>query len=96
MRTDSICRIMSMTKNFTGVAIMMLVEEGKLELRKNVEDYLPEFKGIPVQEPGTGPGLTHPPVHPPTIWRLMSHTSGLPAHPDGELIDNPRYACSTR
>lgn len=31
MRTDSIFQIMSMTKPFTGVAIMMLVEEGKLE-----------------------------------------------------------------
>lgn len=89
MRTDSIFQIMSMTKNFTGVAAMMLVEEGKLELRKNVEDYLPEFKGIQIAESGTGPGLLHPPTHPPTVWELMSHTSGLPADPDGALRDNP-------
>src|SRR5215831_16168535 len=31
MTTDSIFQIMSMTKNFTGVAVMMLVEEGKIE-----------------------------------------------------------------
>lgn len=90
MRTDSIFQIMSMTKNFTGVAAMMLVEEGKLELRKNVEDYLPEFKGIQVQDGGSGPGLLHPPKHPPTVWELMSHTSGLGGDPDGELSDNPR------
>ncbi|MFZ0590984.1 MAG: serine hydrolase domain-containing protein [Bryobacteraceae bacterium] len=89
MRTDSIFQIMSMTKNFTGVAAMMLMEEGKLELRKNVEDYLPEFKGIELAESGSGPGLLHPPKHPPTVWQLMSHTSGLGGDPDGALKDNP-------
>jgi CubicO group peptidase (beta-lactamase class C family) len=90
MRTDSIFQIMSMTKNFTGVAVMMLVEDGKIELRRNVEDYLPEFKGIQVEEAQVGPTRLHPPLHPPTVWQLMSHTSGLGGDPDGELSDNPR------
>ena len=42
MAADSIFQIMSMTKNFTGVAIMMLVEEGKVDLRRPMTDYLPE------------------------------------------------------
>jgi CubicO group peptidase (beta-lactamase class C family) len=91
MTTDSIFQIMSMTKNFTGVGIMMLVEEGKIELRRPVQDYLPEFKGQMVEETlPNGNKATHPPAHPPTVWQLMSHTSGLPGDPDGALKDNPR------
>lgn len=87
MRTDSIFQVMSMTKNFTGVAAMMLVEEGKLELRRKVEDYLPEFQGIKIEELGHDVRL---PEHSPTVWQLMSHTSGLGGDPSGDLKDNPR------
>jgi CubicO group peptidase (beta-lactamase class C family) len=96
MMTDSIFQVMSMTKNFTGVAAMMLVEEGRLELRRPVEDYLPEFKGQLVEETlPNGNKATHAPSHPPTVWQLMSHTSGLPGDPDGELKDNPRTMRAT-
>jgi CubicO group peptidase (beta-lactamase class C family) len=88
MQTDSIFQIMSMTKNFTGVGVMMLVEEGKIELRKPIEYYLPEFHGIQVQEQFNGPGAIHAPEHPPTVWQLMDHTSGLGSDPGGELEDN--------
>ncbi len=91
MATDSIFQIMSMTKPFTGIGIMMLVEEGKLELRRPVEDYLPEFHGQLVEERlPNGNIALHPPAHPPTVWQLMCHTSGLAGDPDGELRDNPR------
>ena len=91
MTTDSIFQIMSMTKNFTGVAIMMLVEDGKLELRRPVSDYLPEFRNQMVEErlPNGNTSL-HPPAQRPTVAQLMSHTSGLAGDPDGELADNPR------
>jgi len=91
MTPDSIFQIMSMTKNFTGVAIMMLVEEGKVELRRPVQDYLPEFKGQLVEDTlPDGNRATHPPGHPPTLWQLMSHTSGLAGDPGGEIADNPQ------
>ena len=91
MAADSIFQIMSMTKNFTGVAAMMLVDEGKLELRRPVADYLPEFRDIAVEDKQVnGPGLVHPPRHPPRVWQLMDHTSGLGGDPEGELADNPR------
>ncbi len=91
MQADSIFQIMSMTKNFTGVAVMMLVEEGKIELRQPIEHYLPEFRGIQVEEkPVNGPGRLYPPKYPPMVWQLMSHTSGLGGDPEGELADNPR------
>jgi CubicO group peptidase (beta-lactamase class C family) len=91
MEKDSIFQIMSMTKNFTGVAIMMLVEEGKVELRRPVADYLPEFRDQMVEERlPNGNTALHPPAQRPTVAQLMSHTSGLAGDPEGELSDNPR------
>src|SRR6476620_9625099 len=81
MQADSIFQIMSMTKNFTGVAAMMLVEQGKLELRQPVERYLPEYRGIQMQDGQT----LHAPKHAPTVWQLMDHTSGLGDDPKGEM-----------
>lgn len=78
MQKDTIFQIMSMTKPVTGVAIMMLAEEGKLSLRDTIERHLPEFRGVHVIA-GTGPesGRMSTPVHPPTIRDLMTHTSGM-------------------
>jgi len=89
MRKDTLFQIMSMTKNFTGVAAMMLVEQGKLELRRPISDYLPEFKDIMVTERSpNGNMVTHPPRMPPTVWQLMDHTSGLESDPEGPIADN--------
>ena len=91
MTKDSIFQIMSMTKPFTGVAAMMLVEEGKLELHRPISDYLPEFQGQVVEERlPNGNMITRPPLHPPMVWQLMCHTSGLGENPDGELSDQMR------
>ena len=48
MSTDAIFQIASMTKPFTSVAIMMLVEEGKILLSDPASVYLPEFKTLQV------------------------------------------------
>ena len=48
MRTDAIFRIASMSKLITSVAVMMLVEEGRIQLLDPVSRYLPEFKGVQV------------------------------------------------
>lgn len=78
MRADTIVQIMSQTKSFTGVAAMMLVDDGKLDLTRPVQDYLPEFKDQLVEEKRPdGSTFTHPPEHPMTVWQLMSHTSGF-------------------
>jgi len=55
--------IASTTKGYTGVAIMMLVEEGKLKLDDKIADILP---GIPSQWREI------------TVSQIMTHTSGLP------------------
>jgi CubicO group peptidase (beta-lactamase class C family) len=90
MQPDSIFQIMSMTKNFTGVAVMLLVEEGKVDLKRPIEDYLPEYHGIQIEEKQfNGPGNIHSPQHRPAVWQLMDHTSGLGDDPEGELAGNP-------
>lgn len=91
MKTDSIFQLMSMTKPFTGVAIMMLVEEGKLEVRRPVSDYLPAFADLRIDQVNSnGQHTFRKPANPVTVWQLMCHTSGLAGDPDGELSDNPR------
>ena len=54
MRKDGIFRIASMTKPVTGVAILMLVEEGKVRLSDPVSRFIPEFKDtrVAVAKPG--------------------------------------------
>ena len=78
MKEDSIFRIYSMTKPITGVALMMLYEEGKFRLSDPVENYIPEFKGLVVAagEGKDGP-ITEPADHPMTIRELVSHSAGL-------------------
>ncbi|MEP6669323.1 MAG: serine hydrolase domain-containing protein [Chthoniobacter sp.] len=82
MQTDSLFYIASMTKTFTGAAVMMLVDEGKLTLDDPVEKYLPEFKGQMVVEDKQPP---HPPKHPITVREIMSHTSGLTGSDDPDV-----------
>jgi CubicO group peptidase (beta-lactamase class C family) len=55
MRKDGIFRIASMTKPVTGVAILMLVEEGKVRLTDPVSRFIPEFKDTKVAVAKPGP-----------------------------------------
>ena len=77
MRKDSIFQIMSMTKPFTGTAIMMLAEAGRLSVSDPVEKHLPEFRGQMLK----ADGALKKPARPITIHDLMTHTSGLPSAP---------------
>ncbi|MGQ9916671.1 MAG: serine hydrolase domain-containing protein [Bryobacteraceae bacterium] len=83
MQKDTIFQIMSMTKPFTGAAILMLAEEGKLRLHDRVEDHLPEFRGqMVIVSEENGVRTLRKPSRPITIRDLMTHTSGLgPAAP---------------
>jgi CubicO group peptidase (beta-lactamase class C family) len=77
MRKDSIFQVMSMTKPFTGTAILMLAEAGRLSVSDPVEKHLPEFRGQMVKVDG----LLKKPARPITIHDLMTHTSGVPSSP---------------
>jgi CubicO group peptidase (beta-lactamase class C family) len=79
MATDSIFRIYSMSKPITGVAMMILFEQGKWQLNDPVSKYIPEFKDLKVHA-GTGPDgkpLLNAQAHPMTMKELMSHTAGF-------------------
>jgi methyl acetate hydrolase len=80
MPPDAIFRIASMTKPVTSVAIMMLLDAGKLNLDDPVTKYLPEFEGRPVVtkfNPADATYETRPAKSVMTIRHLMEHTSGL-------------------
>jgi CubicO group peptidase (beta-lactamase class C family) len=73
LERDDIFRIYSMTKPVTSVAVMMLVEEGRLSLDTPLADVLPAFRGQQVQDEGR----LRPPASPVRIRHLLSHTAGL-------------------
>ncbi|HEX5108443.1 MAG TPA: serine hydrolase domain-containing protein [Vicinamibacterales bacterium] len=54
MTAGTMFRIASMTKPVVGVAIMMMVEEGRLHLNDPVSRYIPEFRGMKVGVPQAG------------------------------------------
>jgi CubicO group peptidase (beta-lactamase class C family) len=79
MQAHSLFRIASMTKPITAIAIMMLVDEGKLAVDDAVEKHLPEFKGQMLIAARDKDTITlKKPARPITIRDLLTHTSGLP------------------
>jgi len=78
MTRDSIFRIYSMTKTVASVAVLMLLEEGKLTLEDPVEKFIPEFAGLQVFAGGTAeaPQL-RPPRRALTIRHLLTHSGGF-------------------
>jgi CubicO group peptidase (beta-lactamase class C family) len=79
MEKDTIVRIYSMSKIVTSVAVMMLVEEGKIVLADPIEKYLPELGNRQVLQGGTEdrPILIDA-KNPITVLNLLTHTAGMP------------------
>lgn len=78
-RADTIFRIYSMTKPIASVALMMLVEEGRIQLDDPVHRYIPAWRDLRVYRGGTlkTGWITAPPSRPMLIIDLMRHTAGL-------------------
>ena len=75
---NSLFRIYSMTKPITGMATMMLIDEGKIGLDQPVAEILPEFANMQVIVDPEGPlDNTVPAESPITIRQLLTHTAGL-------------------
>lgn len=91
MKPDSMFRIYSMTKPLVSTALMMLVEDGKVQLTDPVSKFLPSFKNPMVSVGTLDPVLNNigfklvPANREPTIQDLLRHTSGLAY---GELTRN--------
>lgn len=79
MTSDTIFRIASMTKAVTSVAVMQLVEEGKVDLDEPAATYLPALEGREVLEDldEAGAPILRPARSPVTVRQLLSHTSGF-------------------
>ncbi len=82
MRTDTIFQIRSMTKSITAVAIMILMEEGRLTLSDPVEKYMPEFQGQMMIDSRDGDKVltVKKPSRPITIRDLLTHTKLTSCH----------------
>ena len=77
LRGDGIFRIYSMTKPIVSVAVMMLVEEGRLFLSDPLAKYIPEFSSAKVGVEKGGKLELVPAEREITIQDLLRHTSGL-------------------
>jgi CubicO group peptidase (beta-lactamase class C family) len=83
MTKDAIFRLYSMTKPYTAVAAMILMEEGRLRVTDPVSKYIPAFAklqvSVPVTDPYTGATkYTNVPVdREVNIQDLLRHTSGF-------------------
>ena len=107
MEKNTVFRIWSMSKPVAGVAILMLLEDGKVRLNDPVSRFIPEFKGmkaavmqdravgVPLTSPA--PYYTVPAVREITIQDLLTHVSGLGSGPvsGAEMAKLPKQSTDT-
>jgi CubicO group peptidase (beta-lactamase class C family) len=73
MKTDMVFRIGSITKQFTAIGILQLVEQGKISLQDSIQKYIPfPSKGYRI-----------------TIENLLTHTSGIVDYSNADTTHNP-------
>ncbi len=93
MTKDTIFRIYSMSKPVTGVAMMILYEEGKWYPADPISKYIPEFAHLQVFKgvDQSGKMILEDPVHPPTMSELMTHTAGFTYGHFGDSMVDKMY-----
>jgi CubicO group peptidase (beta-lactamase class C family) len=99
MKPDAIFRIYSMTKPIVSVAVMQMVEEGKLQVNDPVAKFLPEIGKMKVGTEKTGADgrpVLHlaDPDRPMTVQDLLRHTSGLTYGSRGTTLVNQAYGAA--
>jgi CubicO group peptidase (beta-lactamase class C family) len=95
-KPDTIVRMYSMTKAFTGVAAMILYEEGKFSLTDPISKYIPEFANMTVAHESVDASgkriyYTTPAERPITVRDLFRHTSGLDYAGPKDETGEPAY-----
>jgi CubicO group peptidase (beta-lactamase class C family) len=92
MTKDTIFRDYSMTKPVTGMAMMILYEEGKWLPNDPVSKYIPEFEHLKVFDgvDKDGKMILVDPDHPPTMRELMSHSAGF-SYGNGNTVVDAMY-----
>ena len=79
MPKDALFWIASQSKPITAAAVMILVDDGKVNIDDPVEKYLPEFKGMMVVSEKDGDHVVlKKPMKPITVRQVLCHTSGMP------------------
>jgi CubicO group peptidase (beta-lactamase class C family) len=97
MRPDAMFWVASMTKPVTCTALMMLVDEGKVEVDAPVEKYLPEFKGqLFIAERSPDRQVLRKPARPVLVRDLMSHTSGITQRSLPGILKGEQATLATR
>jgi CubicO group peptidase (beta-lactamase class C family) len=96
MKPDTIVRMYSMTKGVTGVAAMILYEEGKFAMNDPLSKYLPEFSHMRVGMESTDSAgkkqyYSVPAEHQITVRDLFRHTSGLDYSGPKDENGDPAY-----
>lgn len=84
MQKDSIFRIYSMTKTVASVAVLILLEEGRVGLDDPVSRYLPDFATMQVASGDAKTPTLRPATGPITLRQLLTHTAGFPAGLPGD------------
>jgi CubicO group peptidase (beta-lactamase class C family) len=74
---DTLWRVYSMTKPITGMAAMMLIEDGKLALDQPIAEILPAFRAMTVLSAPDTSLAARPAARPITVRHLLTHTAGL-------------------
>lgn len=74
---DSLWRIYSMTKPITGIAAMLLIEQGKLKLDQPISDFIPAFREMKVLTDPTQSLAARPAKAQITVRHLLTHTAGF-------------------
>jgi CubicO group peptidase (beta-lactamase class C family) len=88
MKPDTVFRIASMTKPITAIAVMILQDEGKLNVDDPVEKYLPDFKGQMLVAAKDKDTITlKKPARAILVRDLLTHTSGLPSNYPAGMVD---------
>ncbi len=89
MTKNAVFRIWSMSKPVAAVAVLMLMEEGKIRLNDPVSKFVPEMRGMkvavaqerPAGAPGTAIYYSIPGTREITVQDLLTHVSGLGSGP---------------
>jgi CubicO group peptidase (beta-lactamase class C family) len=74
---DTLWRVYSMTKPITGMAAMILVEEGKLKLDQPISDFFPGYKTMTVAVDPSKDLTARPAAREITVRHLLTHTAGM-------------------
>jgi CubicO group peptidase (beta-lactamase class C family) len=92
MTKDTIFRDYSMSKPVTGVAMMILYEQGKWQPNDPISKYIPEFKNLKVFNgvDKEGKPVLVDPDHAPTMRELMSHSAGF-SYGNGKTVVDAMY-----